>query len=90
MKRVAKNNDELPEKLETYLINILGNKEKQTPEEVALHTDTFMKRNEQELLDPLKVKKVIEAMEGSVNEFKSEVDAVLSESNAKTFIELMH
>ena len=90
VKRVAKNNDELPEKLETYLINILGNKEKQTPEEVALHTDTFMKRNEQELLDPLKVKKVIEAMEGSVNEFKSEVDAVLSESNAKTFIELMH
>ena len=89
VKRVAKNNDELPEKLETYLINILGNKEKQTPEEVALHTETFMKRNEYELLDPLKVKKVIEAMEESINEFESEVDAVLSESNATTFIEVM-
>jgi hypothetical protein len=30
IQQVAKNNDELPEKLETYLVNILGNKEKQT------------------------------------------------------------
>lgn len=89
IQRVAKNNNELPEKLEAYLVNILGNKEKQTPEEVELHTETFMKRNEYELLDPLKVKKVIEAMEDRINKFESEVDAVLSESNATTFIEVM-
>lgn len=89
VQRVAKNNDELPEKLETYLINILGNKEKQTPEEVALHTETFMKRNEYELLDPLKVKKVIETLEETIDEFETEVDAVLSESNATTFIEVI-
>lgn len=41
---VAKENDALPAKLETYLINILGNKDKQSPEEVKLHTETFMKR----------------------------------------------
>ncbi|KGR82059.1 hypothetical protein [Lysinibacillus odysseyi] len=89
VQRVAKNNDELPEKLETYLVNILGNKEKQTPEEVALHTETFMRRNEYELLDPMKVKKSIETLEDQINEFESEVDAVLSESNATTFIEVM-
>jgi len=85
---VAKENDALPAKLETYLVNILGNKDKQSPEEVKLHTDTFMKRNEYELIDPMNVKKKIEALSNRIEEFESEVDAVLSESNATTFIEV--
>ncbi len=85
---VAKENDALPAKLETYLINILGNKDKQSPEEVKLHTETFMKRNEYELIDPLNVKKQIETLSNRIEEFESEVDAVLSESNATTFIEV--
>lgn len=85
---VSKENDALPAKLETYLINILGNKDKQSPEEVKLHTETFMKRNEYELIDPMNVKKKIEALNSRIEEFESEVDAVLSESNATTFIEV--
>lgn len=85
---VAKENDALPAKLETYLVNILGNKEKQSSEEVKLHTETFMKRNEYELIDPMNVKKKIEALSNRIEEFESEVDAVLSESNATTFIEV--
>lgn len=85
---VSKENDALPAKLETYLINILGNKDKQSPEEVKLHTETFMKRNEYELIDPMNVKKKMEALNSRIEEFESEVDAVLSESNATTFIEV--
>jgi len=85
---IAKENDALPAKLETYLINILGNKDKQSPEEVKLHTETFMKRNEYELIDPMNVKNKIEALNSRIEEFESEVDAVLSESNATTFIEV--
>ncbi|WP_338651894.1 hypothetical protein [Lysinibacillus sp. Y5S-8] len=85
---VAKENDALPAKLETYLINILGNKDKQSPDEVKLHTETFMKRNEYEVIDPLNVKKQIESLSTCIEEFESEVDAVLSESNATTFIEV--
>jgi len=85
---VAKENDALPAKLETYLVNILGNKDKQSPEEVKLHTETFMKRNEYELIDPMNVKKKIETLSNRIEEFESEVDAVLSESNATTFIEV--
>lgn len=85
---VAKENDALPAKLETYLINILGNKDKQSPDEVKLHTETFMKRNEYEVIDPLNVKKQIESLSTRIEEFESEVDAVLSESNATTFIEV--
>ena len=39
---VITKNDALPEKLETYLVNILGNKDKQSPEEVKLHTETLI------------------------------------------------
>lgn len=86
--QVTEANEALPEKLETYLINILGSKDKQSPDEVKLHTETFMKRNEYELIDPMNVKKIIETLTGQIEEFESEVDAVLSESNATTFIEV--
>lgn len=86
--QVTEANEALPEKLETYLINILGSKEKQSQDEVKLHTETFMKRNEYELIDPMNVKKIIETLTGQIEEFESEVDAVLSESNATTFIEV--
>ncbi|MEK4425737.1 hypothetical protein [Solibacillus sp. FSL K6-1523] len=86
--QVTEANEALPEKLETYLVNILGNKDKQSPDEVQLHTETFMKRNEYELIDPMQVKKIIDMLTAQIEEFESEVDAVLSESNATTFIEL--
>ncbi|MGE7021623.1 hypothetical protein [Solibacillus cecembensis] len=86
--QVTEANEALPEKLETYLVNILGNKDKQSPDEVQLHTETFMKRNEYELIDPMNVKKIIDMLTAQIEEFESEVDAVLSESNATTFIEL--
>lgn len=85
---VAVNNDALPEKLEAYLINILGSKDKHSPDEVKLHTDTFLKRNEWEVLDPISVKKAIEKLEEGIEEFTTDVDAVLSESNATTYIEV--
>lgn len=86
--QVTRINEELPEKLETYLINILGNKDKQSPDEVKLHTETFMKRNEYELIDPMDIKKILETLTAQIEEFESEVDAVLSESNATTFIDV--
>ncbi|MER2152974.1 MAG: hypothetical protein ABS917_02240 [Solibacillus sp.] len=89
IEEVTTANEALPEKLENYLINILGSKEKQSSsEEVRLHTDTFMKRNEYELIDPMQVKKIIDELAAKIEEFESEVDAVLSESNATTFIEI--
>ena len=89
IEEVTAANEALPEKLENYLINILGSKEKQSSsEEVRLHTDTFMKRNEYELIDPMQVKKIIDELAAKIEEFESEVDAVLSESNATTFIEI--
>ena len=46
----------------------------------------YIDANEFHMFDPLNVAKTVEAMEKEVAEFEAEVDAVLSESNAVTFI----
>lgn len=84
--KLTKENDSLPKRLEEYLTAILGNKEHAKKEEVELHTKSFMERNEYVLIDPLKIDKRIEELEEKISSFKSEVDAVLSESNAITKI----
>lgn len=48
----------------------------------------YMEANEFHLADPLKVQEKIDSLEKEVSEFETEVDAVLSESNATTFINI--
>lgn len=86
VKELEKHTQELPEKLETYLVNILGNKEKRTEDEVKLHTETYLRRNEYELVDPIHLKAIIDKLDTKIEEFEADVDAVLSESNATTMI----
>jgi glutathionyl-hydroquinone reductase len=48
----------------------------------------YIEANEFHLFDPLKVEETVEKLEKEVSEFEAEVDAVLSEANAVTFIEI--
>jgi len=48
----------------------------------------YIDANEWHLFDPLKVDKTVEALEKEVADFESEVDAILSEINAVTLIEV--
>ena len=63
-------------------------KVKPTDEDVKAIVEPFVKRNEFHLIDPLKVEELTEAMQTEVNNFEVEVDAVLSEINAITVIEI--
>jgi hypothetical protein len=49
-------------------------------------TETFLKNNKAELVDPLGLQEVINTMEKSIQDFESNVDWVLSESNGRTMI----
>lgn len=49
--------------------------------------EPYLKANKFELVNPLDAEKKIEELEKSVGDFEAEVDAVLSEINAVTFIE---
>lgn len=60
------------------------NGNEQATELMKVYTET----NEFHLVDPLEVEKLAAAAEAEISEFESEVDAVLSESNAVTFIEV--
>ena len=51
-------------------------------------TDTFMENNTPKLLDPLKLSDVISNLQQEIDGFTTDVDAVLSESNAVTHVEV--
>ena len=48
---------------------------------------TYIENNTYDLIDPLDITKVMEALDAEINEFNAEVDAALSVSNALTVIE---
>jgi hypothetical protein len=61
---------------------------KATDNDVKNIVEPFVERNEFHLVDPLKVEEVIENIEKETEEFETEIDAVLSEINAITIIEI--
>ena len=85
---VEKENDQLPSKLETYLSSVLGEKTNRTASDVALHTKVFEDNNRFELIDPRKISVYIRTLEKEIDDFETQVDYVLSESNALTHIEV--
>lgn len=88
LSKLNKENEELPRKLEAYLTVTLGSKDQHKQSDVEAHTESFMQRNTYELVDPIGIKEKIEKLEDQINGFMVEVDSVLSESNAVTFIEI--
>lgn len=66
----------------------LGKDRKNFVEEVEQITENFKKRNTPKMLDPIAIRVEIEKLEKEISDFILEVDAVLSEANAVTFIEL--
>jgi len=86
--RVDRANNELPAKLETYLQQILGPKDKRTADEITQHTELYEKKYKWELVDPCDIMNKIKELEERILTFKTEVDYVLSESNALTQIEV--
>lgn len=51
-------------------------------------TEPYLKKNRFHLVDPLNVEEVTEKLQEEIEEFETEVDAVLSEINAITYIEI--
>lgn len=61
---------------------------KPTDEDVKNIVEPFVKRNEFHLVDPLRIEELTEKLQLEVDTFEAEVDAVLSEINAITVIEI--
>lgn len=68
--------------------NLVGRDKKVTEEERKVATAPVYARSEPSSIDPVDLESRIRALEAEIEGFKSEVDFVLSESNAKTEIEI--
>ena len=88
-----KNSDEaLEKKAEQYVLAVIAAQPKDAKmsvdsEAMKAMRKTYIENNKYDMLDPLGVAKVIEALDAEINEFNTEVDAALSVSNALTVIE---
>lgn len=83
---VETQNEQLQPKLESFLQATLG--EKRDVEQVKALTKTFEDNNKYVLIDPKHIQTQIESLSKSIEEFASQVDYILSESNATTFFEV--
>jgi hypothetical protein len=83
---VDNNNNQLPAKLETFLAATLG--DKPTNDDVKALTQTYNDGNKYVLIDPAKIQTYIAKLTNDIQEFESQVDYTLSESNAVTFLDV--
>lgn len=84
--KIDSENRELEKRADNYITNFLGSKENAKGEEAEAARKTFVDNNQFILVDPLKIKDKIEALEVEISAFESEVDSALSVSNALTVI----
>lgn len=75
-------------RLERLLQSELGKDVKTNPETITALTNSFRDNNKVELVDPLNLAVKIQTLEEEIDAFETNVDWVLSESNATTQIEV--
>ena len=73
---------------ESMRLSILGKDNKVKDDKPLAVVDTYVKENTTELVDPLDVKKKIEALQERRNSLLTELDTQIKVSNATTFIEI--
>jgi hypothetical protein len=79
---------EVEGRLERLLQSELGKDVKTNPETITALTTSFRENNKVELLDPLDLSAKVTELEEMLDSFETNVDWVLSEANATTFIEV--
>ena len=82
----------LEKKAEQYVLAVIAAQPKDSKmsvdsEAMKALRKTYIENNTYDLIDPLDVAKIMEALDAEINEFNAEVDAALSVSNALTDIE---
>lgn len=85
---IERTNQNVQERLDNLLISNFGKDKKANEDDFAAVSVPFLKTNEAKLDDKIEIQKEIKALEEFIDTFTSEVDFVLSESNALTTIEI--
>lgn len=88
MDRMDKRNEKMELRLEK-LLGEMASSEKQVDKNVLeTTTTTYKKLHETHLYDPLNIRLLIKDLDEEIDQFEADVDLALSESNARTIIEI--
>lgn len=85
-RQVESFNEKVQTKLDGMMEKSFGGNQKTNAEELKSFSESYLKTNRAEIVDPLSLAERIEKMETRIMDFESEVDLILSESNATTKI----
>lgn len=87
--RIELEHQSMLNRLDQRITADLGSKDrKENAKEVEEITEAFLKRYQPNLVDPINIREKIAELEVAIDEFEANVDYVLSEVNATTFIEI--
>lgn len=88
-RQIQAENDQMKRRMDERVASDMGSKDrKDHPDEVKRIEDDFIKRNKPSTLDPINLHEEINELSKYIDNFTMEVDAVLSEANALTTIEI--
>lgn len=85
---VEENNEEVECDLSSKIDNMLNANDKNNINGIEEFSKAYRNSNSWEVIDPVDLKSLINKLEKEITIFENEVDVVLSESNATTFIEV--
>jgi hypothetical protein len=88
MQEIQVNNTKLDEQIDQMVKTNLGADKQVTKNDYDNVANPIREQNELKLSDPVGLEKRVEQLDKQIDEFLSEVDFVLSESNSKTEIEV--
>lgn len=84
---LKENGQSLSDRADKFVVDMYGTKEgKVSNDDIEKARKSFIEANTYDLIDPINIQKKIEELEAYIAEFKAEVDAALSVSNAITEI----
>lgn len=86
LKTEEKTNNEVKERLDKQLNSLFGKDGDKEDEVAKKYSESFKKDNEATIVDPINLRKKIEELANSIEEFESNVDFALNESNVLTKI----
>lgn len=81
-------NEKVQTKLDGMLEKSFGSNQKANADELKAFSESYLRSNRAEIVDPLDLGERIEKLETKIVDFEAEVDLVLSESNATTTIQV--
>lgn len=88
MAQVSKKNEEVESRLDEQIQIMLGSDKQSKTAGLEGFINQYKEQNEWELVDGLEINEEINKLENEIEEFENNIDFVLSESNAVTFIEV--